>query len=298
MENYHDEKTKLRIFEMIRELPLPKTGWVLDFGSGNGDLTELLRKTLPGWKVFGTDISSQAISNARKRYSHLNFFNLADKTKFERKFDFLFSFHVLEHVFDLKETWNTMDSLLKPTSIMLHILPCGNKGSLGHRFSSLVRNGINKKGRFFYETVGHLQRPSTKEMNLIAREHGFCLFKEFYGLHYWTAIEKITTRSPWYILNVYDPKRGKNEEAKIQVKRLRNKLFLITILRLPVVLFDTKWYLRRSKLEAVFLFLFLSMLYPFSYPINFYVNKKAEQEWNLCKTKRNGGDMYLFYERP
>lgn len=69
-----DLKKKLRVLEMIQELNLPKTGCALDFGCGNGVWAAVIKKALPNWKVFGTDISSQAISNAERRFPHLNFF--------------------------------------------------------------------------------------------------------------------------------------------------------------------------------------------------------------------------------
>lgn len=90
-----DPKKKLRVLNIVRELNLPKTGWAIDFGCGNGVGTDIMKKALPTWKVFGTDISWQAISNAKRRFPRLNFFELSDQRKFYGKFDFLFSHHSL-----------------------------------------------------------------------------------------------------------------------------------------------------------------------------------------------------------
>lgn len=158
-----DSKKKLRVLNIIRELNLPKTGVALDFGCGNGVGADIMKKALPTWKVFGTDISSHAISNAKRRFPHLNFFELSNQRRFYEKFDFLFSHHVLEHVFDINETLNTINRLLKKSASMLHILPCGNSGSLEHKISLLVNNGIDKtNGKYFFEEPGHLRRLNTE----------------------------------------------------------------------------------------------------------------------------------------
>lgn len=152
-------RRKQRIFEIVRDLRLPDIGCALDFGCGNGVWTDIIKKALPSWEVFGTDISTVAISKARERHPHLYFFELSNERGFNGKFDFLFSHHVLEHVLDINETFDAMNRLLRKSASMLHVLPCGNPGSLEHKIASLARNGIDKKnGRFFFEESGHLRR--------------------------------------------------------------------------------------------------------------------------------------------
>ena len=74
MEEWPAEK-KRRIAEMIRSLGLPGTGEALDFGCGNGVLTDVLRESLPtGWRTCGSDLSAKAIENARKWYPGCRFF--------------------------------------------------------------------------------------------------------------------------------------------------------------------------------------------------------------------------------
>jgi predicted TPR repeat methyltransferase len=46
MENYSAD-VKDRIFGIIRDLRLPEQGDALDFGCGNGVLTEVIRQALP-----------------------------------------------------------------------------------------------------------------------------------------------------------------------------------------------------------------------------------------------------------
>lgn len=292
-----DLRKKQRVFEMFRELGLPDTGCALDFGCGNGVWTDIIKKALPSWKVFGTDISSKAISNSKRRYPHLHFFELANERDFDGKFDFLFSHHVFEHVFDINEAFDTINRLVKKSASMLNILPCGNPGSLEHRIASLAKNGIDQRsGRFFFEDTGHLRRFDTEQMNLVANTYGFHLRKAYYGYHYWETIDGTVTSNPKFTLEITNLKMAKDEESRTELKRLRNMLLPISILRFPAAVFEGRkpW---RQKDSKRLLKLILGILYPFSFPLNFYVKSRAEQEWNLCKNEKNGSEMYLFYKR-
>lgn len=63
--------------EILRSLDLPKVGKALDFGCGNGIFAELLTRALPGWAIFGTDISPVAIEKAQKRVKNCCFLSLS-----------------------------------------------------------------------------------------------------------------------------------------------------------------------------------------------------------------------------
>gem|GEM_PF-3301286 len=53
----------------------------------------------------------------------------------------------------------------------------------------------------------------------------------------------------------------------------------------------------RSTLPATILKLLLAAFYPVSFSTNSYINRKAEQEWDLFKNQENGSEMYLYYTR-
>ena len=143
--------TKERVYNVIKNLSLPEIGTALDFGCGTGVFTDVLKKALPKWKIYGTDISAEAINNAKSRYPACDFF-ISDKSKPEFKFDFLFTHHVLEHVYDISKTINEINLFLKPLSFVLHIFPCGNEGSYEYNICKLRTDGIsrNMEGRFFF----------------------------------------------------------------------------------------------------------------------------------------------------
>ena len=294
-----DAKKKYRIFKILKGLNLPKNGSALDFGCGNGVWCDVIKKALPDWKVWGTDISSKAITNAKQNFPGLNFFELTNKQQFYSKFDFLFSHHVLEHVFDMNITFDTIEKFLKTSASMLHILPCGNAGSFENRLGILIKDGINKRtGRLFYEDQGHMRKLNTIQMNTLATERGFTLSNAFYSYHYWAAIQGITSGTPKFVLKITNSKRAKDKESQVELKNLRNLLLRFNILRLPAMSFERlcsrqRQYTITSKITDLFFLPFL----PFSYLTNSALNQKAEKEWELFKHKENGGEMYLYYIR-
>ena len=161
----HSIEKKRKVFEVIQDLQLPAKGEALDFGCGNGVLTEIIRQALPAWKIYGTDISKKAVYNAKLRYPDCTFIEANSPDLTQKKFDFVFTNHVFEHVFNLSEVFNQMNTYLKPKSSMLHFLPCGNEGSYEYNVCLLRKDGVNKEleNRFFFEDEGHVRRLTTDE---------------------------------------------------------------------------------------------------------------------------------------
>src|SRR5574340_1305298 len=175
-QGYMDEwaiEKKQRVFETIRSLELPDVGEARDFGCGNGVFTEVMRQALPsGWKVYGTDISAIAVEHASKRYPGCIFYEPDDKELIGKGFDFIFTHHVLEHVYDLAHVLDEMHAFLRDKAAILHILPCGNEGSFEHGICLLRKDGINPEleNRFFFEDEGHVRRLSTDQLSKLSRE--------------------------------------------------------------------------------------------------------------------------------
>ena len=93
MEGWPVEK-KQRINQVIQGLGLPSKGKTLDFGCGNGILTEIIREALPDWEIYGVDISKTAIQNAKLWFPNCIFFDVDDPKFREKKLDFVFTHHV------------------------------------------------------------------------------------------------------------------------------------------------------------------------------------------------------------
>ena len=166
---------KKRTLEIIRNLNLPKYGKAVDFGCGNGIFTHIIQQALPDWEVCGIDISHNAIKNAKNRFPKYSFKHASSSHLENNKFDFLFTHHVWEHVYNLEKIWQEAIILMNPNSTMLHILPCGNEGSFEHKICLLRLNGIdkNKGNRFFFEDQGHIRRLNTKQFDQLAKKNGF-----------------------------------------------------------------------------------------------------------------------------
>ncbi|MBM4299954.1 MAG: class I SAM-dependent methyltransferase [Deltaproteobacteria bacterium] len=289
---------KQRVWEIIKDLNLPDTGEALDFGCGTGVFTEVIKKALPHWRVYGTDISATAIDRATERHTDCNFFVLSDNNFKNKKFEFLFTHHVLEHVYSINNVIEEIVNFMKPSSSCLHILPCGNSGSFEHKICLLTRNGINKdlEGRFFFEDEGHVRRLNTEQMSLLLKHHNLILNKEYYAHQYYGAINWILSNRE-HIMRMTNPVDGLNLISKFKLLILRAWLILIYILIRPANY--VKKFKERTKV-GIKQYIFLSIgifLYPLSALVYNYIKDKSEQEWRLKKTYRNGSEMYLYYKR-
>jgi len=298
MEEWPIDK-KQRVFEIIRNLPLPETGIALDFGCGNGVFTDVLRQALPIWKIYGCDISMNAIINAKIRFPDCTFFVSDNDHPFDLKFDFLFSHHVLEHVFDIKKIINEINVSLKPKSFVLHIFPCGNEDSFEYKVCKMRMDGINEdmESRFFFEEPGHVRRLTTEQTNRLMSEYEFVLEKDFYSNQYYGAIKWISQRSIKFILEFTNPKKSIDEKAYKFLSILRFKFILLFILQLPAILYNDIKLVRSKKIKHYCIWFIDLIPFFISYPIYAIVNSKAKKEWNNNKHLKNGSEMYLYYSR-
>jgi trans-aconitate methyltransferase len=300
--DYMDEwpiEKKRKIFEVIQELQLPAKSDALDFGCGNGVLTEIIRQALPSWKIYGTDISKKAVAYAKVRYPGCVFFEASNPYFIQKKFDFVFTHHIFEHVFNLSEVFNQMNEYLKPESSMLHFLPCGNEGSYEYNICLLRKDGINTdlENRFFFEDEGHVRRLTTDEFCRLCQTKGFELQKEFYSNQRYGAIEWITNSNPKFVLMFSDSSQAINKKAKRKLKKARMYLILITALRLPSQIV-TKLLKKRNKQLKHYILLLIGLPFSiFSSPIDKYWKKKAKEEWDTKKFERNGSEMCLYFKR-
>jgi SAM-dependent methyltransferase len=294
-----DIAKRKRVLNIVKNLGLPDTGKALDFGCGNGIFTAVLKEALPSWDVFGTDLSSQSLANARIRFPTLNFFELSDCDRYNGKFDFILTHHVLEHVLDLEETWRTINNLLKESSKILHILPCGNPGSLEYKISLLIKNGIDEtNGRFFFEEPGHLRRLTTAQVNELAQSYEFSPLRAFYSNHFWASVEEITS-SPRFVLQITDLTRAKDKESALELGKIRVGLILASLARIPAKTILTQRNLnsQHHSVLAAALTVFLLPLCAISLPFNSIMAFMSKYDWKQLSLQSNGGEMYLIYER-
>lgn len=299
---YMDEwpvEKKQRVFEILRSLPLPETGEALDYGCGNGVFTDLLRQALPKWKIYGSDISQNAVNNAKIRFPECTFFVSDNDLMSDLKFDFLFSHHVLEHVFDIEKAMSEINEYMKPISNIMHILPCGNENSFEYNLCQLRTDGFNTamENRFFFEDEGHVRRLTTQQISDLLQIHGFTLEKAFYSNQHHGAIKWITQSSALFIKDFANPEKGKDVPSKKRLGQLRAKFLFLSYLQLPYALYkDTKAIKNKSPKHYLVQLVFMipSII---SYPVHALINAKAKKEWNANKQSKNGSEMYVFFSR-
>ncbi len=294
-----DESKKRKVEEIITSLHLPETGNALDFGCGNGVFTNIIKKCLPKWNVYGVEISPIAVKNASKKFPSCTFFTGDEASSFKQNFDFLFSHHVIEHVQDMGETINQINGYLKPVSQQLHILPCGNTGSYEYDICMLHKNGIekDKDNRFFFEEPGHLRRLTSSELIDAMKPINFSINKQFFANQHYGAINWITKSSPRFVKRLTNPYNAIDEAAKGKLSEIRKELLKLTyrqFLYSKYWMIESKWSKKTAdkiKLAILYIPAFLSKsLYS-------KLNKLAEDEWNTRKNEPNGSEMYLFFQR-
>ncbi|MDH3215811.1 MAG: class I SAM-dependent methyltransferase [Candidatus Krumholzibacteria bacterium] len=286
-----------QLMDVLHSLRLPAGGEALDFGCGNGVLTEVVRQALPGWTIFGADISRNAIDNARSRFPECTFFVLDDCRYESKTFDLVFSHHVLEHVLDLHEAMDDIVGFLKPVSWMLHFLPCGNEGSFEQGVCLLRKDGIDAKlaNRFFFEDEGHLRRLDTRVLCQLCEARGYTLQAEYYSNHYYGAIDWITREHPRFALKFTNGAKAVDDAARRRLRRLQLFLMAIMALRLAVNV-TNRFRAKRQRRIRHYLWLVAALpFYPFSYAVDWYWRRKAWLEWRMKKTDRRGSEMVLFF---
>jgi len=287
-----------RVRDLIRALDLPTHGSVLDYGCGNGVFTQVLVDALPGWEVFGVDISDVALRNARRRVPQAQFLSVEEAGAMG-SFDFLFSHHVLEHALDLDRTLHDTVDYLGPRGAVLHILPCGNSGSLEEVLCRCQRGGVDeaKGNRFFFEDDGHLRRLTSRELSERYESFGLTLKKEFYACQSAGAINWITASGSAFVRMMFDPAKAIDCEAARFIGLWRMRLLTIALLRECKDTIHTrirlKWFSAKSLARMA-----LSLpFYPLGWLADRYCELRTRREWDEKCLHRNGSEMYLFFRR-
>ena len=93
---------------------------ILNFGSGNGGISLLLRSK--DFKVFNFDYSEPSEIGFKEDYHFINDFN---QIKEDIKFDLIYSSHSLEHVIDIKDTLNKFKKFSHSKTLYFFEVPNG-----------------------------------------------------------------------------------------------------------------------------------------------------------------------------
>lgn len=120
---------------------------VLEIGGGNGFQANILNSW--GCNVTSIDLASRNLS--RKEYYNVQEYNGKDIPMPANHFDLIFSSNVLEHVEQLPELFNEMRRVLKPSGLLIHILPTVS----WRTWTSIAHYGFIVKYLFFREKACH-----------------------------------------------------------------------------------------------------------------------------------------------
>src|SRR5579884_572467 len=301
MDYWSNEKLD-RVLSLI-EASLPsRDARVLEYGCGTGTFAMALKQRFPNLDVHGCDISPKGIEKARARCAEVNYHLLGDRALPSASYDVVYTHHVLEHVQDLEATVADIARLVKPDGTVLHILPCGNAGSVEHRLASLARNGISKDGSglFFLDDISHVRRLTSAELQSLREKYGLSLEHAFFANQIWSGFEYLTAQLYWGLFNWLNPKRAKNTRAAIE-------LFILLMVCMPISLLRVMPpHIIRSigdkrpfwKRMAFYLLLpFAAVVYPLSRLLNWTLIRIREWEWKEKKNRPNGGEMYLAFRK-
>lgn len=288
-----------RVAGLLRELELGREGCALDFGCGTGVFTEVLKATLAGWTVEGTDIADAALEAAAARVPSCRFFPVSACKDNAGRFDLVFTHHVLEHVPDLPGTAALIARLLKPTGVMVHILPCGDEGSFEYQVCTLRANGIQREmeSRFFYEEEGHLRRLTTRGLEQLWVAEGYRVDRAFYSNHLFGGLRFATGASAAFVRAFADPRFaiGKAEARKLRL--LRISLMALWLLRKPRDVVRSKIESAPRSLRDWVLLLGGLAAYPFSWAADRGLSALCEREWSQRRLSAGGSEMYVLLKR-
>lgn len=145
---------------------VPANALVLDVGCSNGLQGKYLRKE-KGCRVYGVDISRQAIQEARKNLDKATIMDIEkDGLPFKEKFDVIIFSDILEHLASPEEVLKKFKTYLKKEGLVVTAIP--NVANLKIRLHLLF-------GRWEYQELGILDKT---HLRFFTRDTARQLFKD------------------------------------------------------------------------------------------------------------------------
>jgi SAM-dependent methyltransferase len=306
-EGYMDEWPvwkKNRVIELIHELDLPETGNALDFGCGRGIFSQVLKQALPKWQITGCDISQTALKDAKLRFPQLEFSAISELLQNHRKFDLIFSHHVLEHVSEIHLAIDELSKLQNPGTCMFHIMPCGNQNSFEYNLASKVVGGIDKSNgnRFYFEDVGHVRRLSSSDLDSLFADFNYQPHKCWFANQTYGSLEWMSD-SPDSLINeiVANPAIAKNNQASKDVLlKLKNQILRLKLARRFAKegkKHRIKMRLLEFKSKPWSIFHVISNIFSDLSLVNegLTFQSNLDNEWSSNKLNKAGSEMYASY---
>ncbi|MBT5222317.1 MAG: class I SAM-dependent methyltransferase [Gammaproteobacteria bacterium] len=137
---------------------------VLDVGCGNGDRLPLFERI--GWEfVAGIDLDDKAVDAARLAGLNVQKGSMDSIPYEDNSFEFLFSHHVVEHVYDIADSLSECFRVLEPGGVICILTPNGE--SRLHQYYGKYWRGL--------EAPRHLQIYTIRSLEKAALKAGFII---------------------------------------------------------------------------------------------------------------------------
>ncbi len=292
----------LRVKDLLAEVTI-EPALVLDHGCGQGSWVPLLSSKFETAKIMGIEISRNGVGIASKQFPKQEFLLFDGETApfAAGPFDLIFSWHVLDAVYDFENTASDMSRLLKKGGFLCIVMPCANEGSFEERVCRLIRSGKSDSEdgyqRFFYSYKAHIRRLQSKDAIALFSKNGLKLHEAFFSCHLWGGVEWLSSSGPAFIKSLFDWKRGVGVFAKcLLLVYLRIFLCLSFFRKLANVSILKQIDDANSKFKKgalVFLLSFKPIAVLFSSILRFL----SRLEWRICKRHENGSSQYLIFTK-
>jgi SAM-dependent methyltransferase len=289
---------KERISGLVKRLGLPTQGNALDFGCGRGIFTRVISEALPGWKIWGCDISKEAVEVAKKNNPDITFFVIGDPAFSKLNFDFIHSHHVLEHTFDVSASAGEITSFAAEKCIMLHSLPCNHEGSLEHRLANWTRNGFDPlTGKFFFEDTAHLRRMNVQQAEQLFSKYNFRLTKKYFSNQYWGAVKWIAESDFKFVLKISNPFHSNSFASFFKLAIWRKRLVWAWFSYFTASAFSPGDRGGNYFLKKIIQSFCIILFFWFAFPLSWFISRKAKKEWEEKNEDPGGSDMFLVFEK-
>jgi 2-polyprenyl-3-methyl-5-hydroxy-6-metoxy-1,4-benzoquinol methylase len=146
---------------MVSRLTGRTSGRLLDIGCGTGEFAGIMKEA--GWQVQGVEPFAAARESAKARFG----VPVADVPEqaglFEKSYDLITLWHVLEHAHDVNRSMREIDRLLAPGGTVL----------IGVPNHTCYDEGVYREYWAAYDTPRHLFHFAPDTMRRLAAKHGF-----------------------------------------------------------------------------------------------------------------------------
>jgi len=161
------ESTQAFVESLSKSIPqLKEFESILEVGCSCGEVLDVLSSLVPNAKIAALEPNTEArkVAGSKGYEMYSEFFGLAFTTDHNRQYDFIFSRHVIEHIFDFKDFLEATKRLSTENTILALETPC-----LDSALSSNNMTGFH---------VEHISYFSRRSLQILLAKHGWYLEKE------------------------------------------------------------------------------------------------------------------------